>query len=556
MSLKKSPLGTSNFAELIRDNRFYVDKTALVHHVLDGDKVILLCRPRRFGKSLNMEMLGTFFAKGEDNGHLFEGLAISRDAESMAHLGRYPVILLALKDVKLNNWSDAYRKIRLLMIHLWDDYRNTFKDTQWEAQYLDTLRMLKEENTSPVDCADTLFTLSKLLYEVHGSEVVLLIDEYDTPVHTAWQHGYYDEMISFLKLMLGSALKGNKHLKKGVLTGILRVSKESMFSDLNNFISSTVLDTDVYSDQFGFTEAEVAETLRYYGLNGREMEQLHEWYDGYRFGGHTIYNPWSILNYIFSLNHDLKPYWVNTSQDSLLRRLIFGDRAGIKSQVQQLLNGEKIKVQLDEHLTFQTLLSDQRTVWTMLVLAGYLRSENVPGDLPYEVSIPNKEISYAFYRSIYDWLQVDMGTDTRQRMLEALADGRVKDFEWELADFVLQVFSYHDTGKRYAENFYHAFFLGLLAGLEYRYRLTSNRESGYGRYDICLTPKNPTDRGIVLEIKAPEADTEETLQDALDAAMAQLAQKKYDAALQTAGVSSILRVAIAVQGKAVKVRVM
>ena len=554
MQLKDTPLGSSDFGKIIRENRYYVDKTMLVRHVLKGQDITLLCRPRRFGKTLNMQMLRYFFAKGEDNAHLFEGLAISQDEEVMQHLGKYPVIYLSLKEVKLNNWSDAYRKIRMVLLRAWEDHENIFTNKKLKKAYQTGQQRLQNENINPVDNTDTLLSLSQLLHQAHGAPAIILIDEYDTPVHAAWQHGYYDEMVSFMRLLLGAALKDNNHLKKGVLTGILRVSKESMFSDLNNFIASTVLDNDVFSDLFGFKEAEVLEMLRYYGLNGREMEQLRDWYDGYRFGGHTIYNPWSILNYIFSLDHALKPYWVNTSQDVLLRKLMFGDRASIKDHIQQLLEGKKLEVQLDEYLTFQALHSNQRTVWTMLVLAGYLGAENPHGGRFYDVSIPNKEIREGFIDGIYVWLQTDMETTTRQRMLEALMAGKVKDFEYELTDFVIRVFSYHDTERRYAENFYHAFFLGLLADLEHRYHLTSNRETGYGRYDICLTPKNPADRGIIIEIKAPEADTDETIQDALASAVAQLEQKKYDTALQAAGVSNILRLAIAVQGKAVKVK--
>lgn len=555
MKLKGSPLGSSDFAKIIRENRYYVDKTALVKRVLEGNDITLLCRPRRFGKTLNMQMLRCFFALGEDNAHLFEGLDISRDAESMQHLGKYPVIYLSLKEVKLNDWNDAYLMIRLLFIRLWEEHQSSFTGTKWESAYLETLTLLKDEQTNPVETATALYKLSQFLHQRHGAPVIILIDEYDTPVHSAWQHHYYEAMVSFLRQMLGAALKDNVHLKKGVLTGILRVSKESMFSDLNNFIVSTVLDNDVFSDQFGFTETEVLEMLQYFGLNGREMAQLREWYDGYRFGQHTIYNPWSILNYIFSLDHALKPYWVNTSQDILLRKLVFNDRGGLKNQLEQLLNGEKLKVRLQNHLTFQGLHENRQSVWTLLTMSGYLNSEEVKGENYYHlVSIPNKEVREAFTESIIDWIQQDMKASSRDMMLEALTEGRIKDFEWELAEFVLRVFSYHDTERRYTENFYHAFFLGLLASLEHRYHLTSNREAGYGRYDICLTPKNPAEWGIVIEIKAPESDTNETIEDALAAAVAQLEHKKYDAALAAAGVDKILRVAIAVQGKAVKVK--
>ena len=554
MQLKDTPLGSSDFGKIIRENRYYVDKTMLVRHILKGQDITMLCRPRRFGKTLNMQMLRYFFSKGEDNAHLFEGLAISRDEEAMRHLGKYPVIYLSFKDIKLSDTGAAIWQMRTLLENAWRgfDYLSNHDNTQ--KRYETWMAVLKNPQALPYTYANCLKELSELLHEYHQEQVIILIDEYDTPVHAAWQHGYYDEMVSFMRLLLGAALKDNNHLKKGVLTGILRVSKESMFSDLNNFIASTVLDNDVFSDLFGFKEAEVLEMLRYYGLNGREMEQLRDWYDGYRFGGHTIYNPWSILNYVFSLDHALKPYWVNTSQDVLLRKLMFGDRASIKDHIQQLLEGKKLEVQLDEYLTFQALHGNQRTVWTMLVLAGYLGAENPHGGRFYDVSIPNKEIREGFIDGIYAWLQTDMETSTRQRMLEALMTGKIKDFEYELTDFVIRVFSYHDTERRYAENFYHAFFLGLLAGLEHRYRLTSNREAGYGRYDICLTPKNPADRGIVIEIKAPETGTKESIQGALAAAVKQLKAKQYDKALAAAGVGDILRLAIAVQGKAVRVK--
>jgi Predicted AAA-ATPase/PD-(D/E)XK nuclease superfamily len=554
MQLKDTPLGSSNFGQIIRENRYYVDKTMLVRHILKGQTVTLLCRPRRFGKTLNMQMLRHFFAKGENNAHLFEGLAISRDAESMQHQGKYPVIYLSLKDIKFSDAVAAFWQMRALLKSVWRGFSHLSEHEKTRQDYEMWMSILENPQSLPHTYAHSVKELCGLLGEYHGTQVIILIDEYDTPVHAAWQHGYYDEMVSFLRLMLGAAMKDNVHLKKGVLTGILRVSKESMFSDLNNFIASTVLDNDLFSDQFGFTEAEVLEMLQYYGMNGREMEQLREWYDGYRFGKHTIYNPWSILNYVFSLDHDLTSYWVNTSQDSLLRKLMFNDQSGIKNQIQQLLEGQKLAVVLDQHLTFSKIDYEQQTVWTLLVMAGYLKTENKREENLYDISIPNKEIRRAFKDGIQDWVQTDMRASTRPRVLEALTEGRVKDFEYELIEFVIRVFSYHDTERRYAENFYHAFFLGLLAGLEHRYRLTSNREAGYGRYDICLTPKNPVDRGIVIEIKAPEADTDETIQDALASAVQQLEQKKYDKALEAAGVSSILRIAIAVQGKAVKVK--
>ena len=553
MEKKGSPLGTSDFKKIIEANRYFVDKTMLIRHVLKGDDIILLCRPRRFGKSLNMEMLRCFFAKGEDNRHLFDGLKISQDAESMTHLGKYPAILVSFKDAKQNNFDDTFFNLCYSILQAWKSHQYLAKNPETEQEYKEWIDKLNLDKKNKQYYVKSLHKLSELLFQYHQEQVVLLIDEYDAPVHAGWLHGYYDDIVSFLKTLLGSAMKENKNLKKGVLTGILRVAKESMFSDLNNFISSTVLDSDPYSDQFGFTEEEVADIFRYYDMNGSETNSLHEWYDGYRYGRHRIYNPWSVLNYVFSLEHDLKPFWVNTSQDQLLRRLMFNHQSGITNFMEPLLRGEKFVIQLGEHLVFKDLLIQKKATWTMLVMAGYLKAEKTDKLDHYTVSIPNKEVRYAFTESIASWMESDMRTDTRQQMLEALTLGNIKDFEYYLSAFVLRVFSYFDTSSRYVENFYHAFFLGLFAGMEDNYDIRSNREDGYGRYDICLTPHDRSQKGIIIEVKTPEKATKETLAAALEVAKQQILENRYETGLKTAGVSTVLRLAIAVQGKKVKV---
>ncbi len=552
MKKKDTPLGTSNFKLLIEENRYYVDKTMLVSHVLKSNQITLLCRPRRFGKTLNLNMLRRFFSNDEDNRHLFEGLNISRDEESMTHQGRYPVIFLSFKDAKQEELEMMLDSLRYSLVQAWKDHRYLAKDPEIGEEYLQELRKLEDPQTKINLITPCLQKLTELLYRHSQTLVILLIDEYDTPVQSAWLNHFYDKIVAFLRPLFGAAMKDNDYLKKGVLTGILRVAKESMFSDLNNFIASTVLDSDVFSDQFGFTEEEVLEMFRHYDMNGQEINELHEWYDGYRFGDERIYNPWSVLNYVFSLKHQLKPYWVNTSQDSLLRRLFFNEKSGIRNFIEDLLRGDKIPARLSPHLVFQELSNNKEAVWTMLVMAGYLKAENWRDKNQYDVSIPNKEIQSAFTDSILGWLRNEFKTDTRQDMLDALAAGRVKDFELYLSDFVMQVFSYYDTTKRFSENFYHAFFLGLFAGTEDQYTLRSNREEGYGRYDICLIPKDPTQRGIVIEIKSPDTKEKETLATALQAAKDQLSLNKYDAGLREAGVSQLLRLAIAVQGKRVK----
>jgi Predicted AAA-ATPase/PD-(D/E)XK nuclease superfamily len=557
MTNKSTPVGTSNFKKIIEENKYYVDKSMLIRHVLRGQDVILLCRPRRFGKTLNLMMLQRFFTHAEDNAHLFKGLKISEDAESMAHLGKYPVVFFSLKDAKMTTLTEMNKQLRRILIEPWKEHRYLAQNPLTADDFKETYENIVKADSDMSELAWSFRTLTKLLYQHHGEPVVVLIDEYDTPVHIAWLNGFYDEFIAFMKSLLSAMLKDNNAVKKAVLTGILRVSKESMFSDLNNFISSSVLDDDVFSDMFGFTDAEVLDMLRAYDMNGREMNDLQDWYDGYRFGGKRIYNPWSILNYVFSLRHEFKSYWVNTSQDSLLRRLFFDHATGIRPHMESLINGEKIPVRLNEFLVFRDLNNDPGAVWTLLVLAGYLKIENFRDKNHYDVSIPNREIRDAYTEAIYDWLKIDMGVTTRQRMLDALAAGRVQEFERLLSGFVVNVFSYFDTAggeTQPGENFYHAFFLGLFSGLEYEYILRSNREDGYGRYDICLMPRDKSRRAIIIEVKAT-TKKRESLTSALQLAVKQLRQNQYESGLREAGIQQVLRLAIAVQYKKVKVAV-
>jgi Predicted AAA-ATPase/PD-(D/E)XK nuclease superfamily len=552
MRTKLTPLGTTDFKKIREENRYYVDKSLMVKHILEGYDITLLCRPRRFGKTLNMDMLRCFFSIGADNRHLFEDLNICRDADSMVHLGKYPVIFFSLKEVKPRDFTHAFAAIRDILTEAWAAHPQLATHPEFGAVYGAWIDKLKNPQTTHREIARALYKLSELLAGYYKTKVIILIDEYDTPVHAAWKYGYYTALVDFMKEMLGTAMKDNSNLKKGVLTGILRVSKESMFSDLNNFIASTVLDTDRFSDLFGFTEAEVSAMFRHYALNGREMDEVRAWYDGYRFGGHIIYNPWSILNYVYALDHALKPYWVNTSENSLLGDLFFGAGSGIQDSLDRLLNGEKIPLQLKDYLVFKQLKTDPRAVWLLLLMSGYLRSENPRTGGRYDLSIPNREIREAFLDGISGWLQNEVQADTRSRMLEALTKGNIKTFEHYLSEFVLRVFSYHDTQQRYAENFYHAFLLGLFADLEHRYNIRSNRETGLGRYDICLIPRDLSEKGIIFEIKTPEA-AEETLENALKTAALQMERRKYDAELAAAGVKDILRIAVAVKGKEVKV---
>jgi hypothetical protein len=363
-------------------------------------------------------------------------------------------------------------------------------------------------------------------------------------------------MVSFMRRLFGTGLKDNKVLYKGVLSGILRVAKESLFRGLNNFVSDARLELDDFCDKFGFTNAEVASLLAHNGLNGREMDDMRAWYDGYRYGGIPIYNPWSILQYAFAKQPSLNPYWVNTSGHDLLKRLFFGREADIKPSLEMLMRGQAFYAHVDEFLTFRGLEANPNTVLSLRYFAGYVRAgekQTIDYLAHHELSIPNREVWLAYRETLMAWFREDLGSTFNDPFLESLTTSDVLSFGDILSDFVLLVFSYYDTGKNQAEHFYHAFLLGLIARLDSRYRIRSNGESGLGRYDICLIPKDTSKKGIVLEIKAPRLGRKETLEQCLAAAREQLEARKYDTELTAAGVADVLCLAIAVVGKEVLV---
>lgn len=373
---KDTPIGYSDFRQIIEENRYYVDKTALISAVIKGGLINLLCRPRRFGKSLNLSMLRYFFDNSPSFAGLFEGLMVQQDAEIMQHQGKYPVIMLSFKDVRSLQFTDAFHDLCYALYQEWKRHDCLVGTPEYDKILGNMEASLDTESPRSALFVPSIRQLCDLLSKHFAAPVVVLIDEYDTPLQDAWLHGYYDEMASFLRKLLGASLKDNPNLKRGVLTGILRVSKESMFSDLNNLVASSGVELDEFSDLFGFTAAEVASMLRQNDLHGREMEDILAWYDGYRFGGMAIYNPWSIINYVFSMHQLLPPYWVNTSGNALLKRLFFGKKADIRPYLESLMRGEKITVQLSEHLVFKELEENDMAVLNLLFFSGYLRAEN------------------------------------------------------------------------------------------------------------------------------------------------------------------------------------
>ncbi|MEZ4984410.1 MAG: AAA family ATPase [Saprospiraceae bacterium] len=555
---KRTPLGSSDFKGVIEQNMYYVDKTALVRAVVDGAKVQLYCRPRRFGKTLNLSMLRYFFDCGGEYGHLFNGMAVSQDEEMMTlYQGKHPVISLSFKDVKAGNYSAALGSMAKLLYREWQRHPYLSGNTTYDERMTDMNENIRSGNIRLGLFEDAILDLTNLLFTHHNAPVLLLIDEYDTPLVEAWLKGYYDEMIEFMRPLLGGAFKDNDEvLFKGVLTGILRVAKESLFSGLNNFISEAGLEASPFCDKFGFTEAEVKDLLAHRDLNGLQMDEVRDWYDGYRYGNKPVYNPWSILNYAFALEPALKPYWVNTGGHDLLKRLFFDQQAGIKDKLEKLLRGEAIDIYVDEFLTFRGLETTPDAVVSLMYFAGYLRvvGEYRQGDrIIRQLSIPNREVKLAYEDTLMAWFNEDLGRSFNDALLDALLAGDAVTFGERLATFVLQVASFYDTADNRTEHFYHAFLLGLLARLDTRYHIRSNRESGYGRYDICLIPKEPFNKGIVMEIKAVRPHRGESVQSQLAAAREQLLSQQYDTELAAQGVTDILRLAIAVDGKDVVV---
>jgi hypothetical protein len=551
--LKRSPLSLSDFKQVIERDAYYVDKTAFIRAVVDGAGVQLHCRPRRFGKTLNLSTLRYFFDRQGEYRHLFEGLAVTHDEEMMQHQGKYPVITLSFKDVKGGDYASTALGMGRLLYREWR--RHQYLDNT--PEYDRKINLMREavETGEPREhlFMESIRELAELLHAHHGAKVVLLIDEYDSPLIAAWLRGYYEEMAEFMRTLLGGALKDNDDvLFKGVLTGILRVAKESLFSGLNNFISDAGLKAGRYADKFGFTEPEVQAMLAHYGLNGREMDEIAAWYDGYRYGGIPIYNPWSILNYVDEGGQSPSPYWVNTGGHDLLKRLFFGKEADVKEQLSTFMRGESLYAYVDEFLTFRGLETTPDAILSLMYFAGYLRAgEQKTVDLltRYELSIPNREVWLAYRSTLMAWFNEDLSRSFNDSLLQALLSGQVTAFGARLADFVVNVASFYDTAKDRTEHFYHAFLLGLLARLDADYHIRSNRESGFGRYDICLIPKDASKKGVVMEIKAPALGSKETLEDCIAAARTQILDNQYDTELLAHGVTDILRLAIAVDGK-------
>lgn len=554
---KQLPIGKSDFKSLIENGYYFVDKSLFVKEIIDSADVCLITRPRRFGKTINLSMLRYFYSNEADCSHLFRDLAISREGERyLGKQSKHPVIFLSFKDIKANTWEKAYSQIVFLIQEvLVANFRYLLDWAELNFLEKEKFISIQKGDREIIHYASFLKIVSKTLHRYHQAKTVILIDEYDTPIHAAYINGYYSQMIEFMRDFLSGGLKDNNSLEKGVITGIMRVAKESIFSGLNNLDSFTLL-MQRMSEHFGFTEPEVTQLISDMQLPAGAGEEIRKWYNGYVFGEKIIYNPWSIIQYADKPEEGTRPYWVNTSDNALLKQLFFSGGANIKEELHELIQKRPLRKEVSETLFFEDLERRTEAVWTLLVFAGYLKARNMEQEhraRTYELSIPNEEVAYVYERFIKDWVREQIPESELNPMLAALTQGDVALFEDYFARFVQNAFSFHDTQASEMESFYHAFLLGLVASLQHDYVIKSNRESGLGRYDLMLAPKNRDKTGIVIEIKRPQKRRNQSLQDALQIAREQLVSNHYTAELEEMGLRHILKLAIAVEGKKVLV---
>jgi hypothetical protein len=554
------PLGIDDFRKLRESGLTYVDKTRLVCDVLDltGVEVLLLPRPRRFGKSLNLSMLRCFFERSdEDLSHLFEGLAVWNAGDAYrAHFQRYPVIYLNFKDVKFERFDDAWWTIREKLRDLFRAHRAVLDGGRLDEVETERFRSILDGSAPSILYHRALQDLSEYLHRHHGERVVILIDEYDQPIHAGYTGGYVREVLEFFRAFLGSGLKSNPHLHKAVLTGILRVARESIFSGLNNLAVYSLL-KPAFSTAFGFTEDEVVELLARSGRTDA-LATVQDWYNGYVFGGHVIYNPWSVLSFL-SYGGDPEPYWLSTSSNDLIKHVLGLRAIRLQPVLEGLLAGEGVVRIVDENVVLDELEHDEDAFWSLLVFSGYLKAEKhgvAPnGQAMYRLTIPNHEVRLVYVDSFRLWMKARLRGHggSLDELTRALLAGDAASFERELQAFALNLLSYHDGGAARPENLYQGFVIGLLAVLEPAHLVRSNRESGAGRPDVMIIPRVPGQPGVVLELKVARAG-EKTLDAALEEGLAQIAKNDYAAELRATGADPVHALAVAFDGKQVRVR--
>lgn len=537
--MKRLAIGIDDFRKIIKEDCYYVDKTKFIADVLqDASNVKLFTRPRRFGKTLNMSMLKYFFdvRESEENRKLFNGLDIEK-SKYIDEQGKYPTILISLKSIKYETWEESLEQLKSLISNLYNEFEYIRESLNESEIELFNDIWFKKENG---EYANSLKNLTSFLYKYYKKEVILLIDEYDIPLITAHKYGYYNEIINFYKIFLGEALKTNQYLKMGVLTGIIRVIRTGIFSDLNNLKVYSILEKK-YSEFFGFTEEEVKEALQFFDIE-EELVNVKYWYDGYKFGDSELYNPWSIINFLDG--RELKSYWVGTSENFLIKNILENSTSRTNEILEKLFNEEEV----EEAITGTSdlsILMDSKEVWELLLFSGYLTvKEKIDEDI-YSLKLPNMEVKKLFKK---EFINVHFGISLFRKTMEALKSLKFNDFEKYFQEIMLKSTSNWDTSK---EAFYHGLSLGMLSYLDNDYYVTSNFEAGFGRYDVVLEPKNKNNRAFILEFKV--TDDGNKLEKLSEETIKQIEEKRYDINLKSRGIKEITFVGVAFYGKKLKV---
>ena len=554
--MKGIGIGESDFKSLIIKDNYYIDKTLYIKDIIDNQsKVILVTRPRRFGKTLNMSMLKYYFdIKQNDNKSLFKNLKImSQDEYYKSKLRAYPVIYVSLKDAGLMNYDYMIMQMKTIMMDMFYEHKYILESSKIPEGDKQIFNRILNAKATDIDLINSLKTLSKMLYLYYNKPAILLIDEYDVPIQSAYVEGYYENAMKYLKSFYNTTFKDNPYLEKTVLTGVSRVARESIFSGANNFVVYTVLDNE-FADDFGITEEEMDKIIKDFGIEDKK-EQIKEWYDGYKIGNvEGIYNPWSILNYLS--RKELIPYWVNTSSNDLIK-MTLKNSTTLKEKIERLLNDEAVEVQINLETIIVGIEDKEENIWGLMLQTGYLKvveTVNISEGI-YKVKIPNYEIKELFKGIVRDWFKNKVIGNDLTSILKDLIELNLKEYEKKFKVLVNEMFSYMDVGKNTAENFYHAFVLGMLVGLKDTYYVNSNRESGFGRYDIMLEPKVKSGNCFIMEFKVMENMEEKTIEDTLENAKKQIEDRGYESNLRERGFTNIIKMVYAFNGKDVEMRV-
>ena len=541
--MKRIGIGISDFKHLIEEDFYYFDKTKFIDEIIkDGAQVKLFARPRRFGKTLNMSMLKYFFdiKKADENRKLFKDLYIEK-TESFKDQGQYPVVFLSLKDLKATTWEEMERKIIITLSDFLSEYEYLLNELS--GINFENLKNIIYKKAGIDDLTTALKFLTKILYEKYNKKIVVLVDEYDSPLVSAYINGYYEKAKNFFKTFYSLVLKDNNYLQMGILTGIIRVIKAGIFSDLNNLRTYTILSDD-YTDSYGLTEEEVEKSLKDYGIEA-EISKVKDWYDGYKFGDSEVYNPWSILNFL--QDKKLRAYWVDTSGNDLINNVLKMRNKNIITALERLFNGEGLRQNISGTSDLSKILSDDE-VWELLLFSGYLTVEEKINQDNYILRLPNKEVKSLFRKTFIE-TYIARGSKL-SFLMESLIENKIEDYEENLQEVLLTSVSYNDT-KKGNEAFYHGLIMGMGLYLEGEYITKSNIESGLGRYDFLIEPKNKSKRAFIMEFKS--TDSVEKLEEVSKEALKQIEDKKYDVSLKQNGIKEITYIGIAFCGKQIKI---